>query len=192
MHAELGALEGKARAIGYGISPQSVPRQGWSSNIAVASMLLRALTRTRRLTTLAVEEVDVAIVGGGIGGVALALAIARNNQLQASGHPGVRCAVCGSLSSDDNKNRRRHGDDNRRRHGSGPPSEAGRWMKHHHEQVHADHHYAACFPDGIGVHGGATRQLSFRVFEKDASFSTRSQGYGLTIQQVHSRSRIVC
>lgn len=143
--------------------------------LGIAASLRQNLAR-RRLTVLpSPETVDVAIVGGGIGGVALALAISRNNALLQSA---VRCAQCGALIGTDPP-------DGGVRKGAGRSpltAEPGitRRMIQHHEQVHADRHtLSACFP---GAEPQA-RELSVRAFEKDATFAARHQGYGLTMQQ---------
>ena len=170
--------------------------------LGIAASLRQNLAR-RRLTVLpSPETVDVAIVGGGIGGVALALAISRNNALLQSA---VRCAQCGALIGTDPP-------DGGVRKGAGRSpltAEPGitRRMIQHHEQVHADRHtLSACFPGALAPDEGGhqvssvaisgnqlsacfpgaepqARELSVRAFEKDATFAARHQGYGLTMQQ---------
>ena len=151
-----------------------------SSGLHIAARLRQNLVRRWLSVPPSPEAVDVVIVGGGIGGVALALAISRNNALLQSKAHGcaVRCAQCGALIGTDPPV-----GGVRKGAGSSPlTAEPGitRRMIQHHEQVHADRHkFSACFPGAAPQ----ARELSVRAFEKDATFAARHQGYGLTMQQ---------
>eukprot|EP00966_Prymnesium_polylepis_P217041 5023223-Prymnesium_polylepis.1 len=115
------------------------------------------------------ESLDVTIVGGGIGGVALALALARNNHLQSTAHHGVRCTLCGALCGADF-------DARGTRRGMGRPLTANEYLAHrmrkHHDLVHADRQFEECFP---GQRSRSSRALlrsqcaplTVRAFEKD-------------------------
>jgi len=118
----------------------------------------------------------VAIVGGGIGGVALTLAIARNNR-QLVAQSTLRCAMCGVLCGHDFESGR----------DSGPRTADGyiaQRRQQHYERFHADRHaYEDCFP---AARPPTPRPLTVKTFEKDAGFSARRQGYGLTMQQAYT------
>jgi len=133
-----------------------------------------------------VDETDVVILGGGLGGLALALALERNKTSEYGN--GVRCRACGALLVYN------------RGHSRGNASEAvgaRRLMLAHFAQAHQGRHaFDACFPAAALDKRTAEqalaeacnpsqldRQLSWQVYERDASFAARRQGYGLTMQQ---------
>ena len=143
----------------------------------VRPLVRRRRRRTRPSNADREESLDVAIVGGGIGGVALALALARNNLLSST-HHGVRCALCGTLCGGDYNGT-----------AGALPITAEAFValrkRQHHNGVHANSHaYDECFPArAIGASQRPSHPLTSKVFEKDACFSARQQGYGLTLQQ---------
>ena len=143
--------------------------------LARRTALVRSSPRTlaRSVSTDApTEEVDVAIVGGGMGGAALALALAQNNRMPPAA--GVRCALCGALCSSTHDGRR---------HAAGSEAMLSRRMQEHHERQHRDlHAFGDCFPASPRP-SRPSRPLTFTVFEKDANLHVRRQGYGLTMQQ---------
>ena len=127
--------------------------------LGIAASLRQNLARRRLTVPPSPEAVDVAIVGGGIGGVALALAISRNNALLQSA---VRCAQCGALIGTDPP-------DGGVRKGAGRSpltAEPGitRRMIQHHEQVHADRHtLSACFPGALAPDEGGHQVSSVAI-----------------------------